>query len=171
MQYYYKYKTPANFDDMIMVSDGTFLTGLYFENSSDANKHKNLSEEKWLDVFKETKRWLDIYFSGNEPDFYPSYKVNNLTEFRKEVSDILKKIPYGETISYNDIAVRVAKKRGINKMSAQAVGGAARENPICIIIPCHRIIGKNKRKVCYGGGLNNKTELLNLEKMNKKEIN
>ena len=56
-------------------------------------------------------------------------------------------------------------------MSAQAVGGAARKNPICIIIPCHRIIGKNKRKVCYGGGLNNKTELLNLEKMNKKEIN
>lgn len=171
MQYYYKYKTPANFDDMIMVSDGTFLTGLYFENSNDANKHKNLSEEKLLDVFKKTKRWLDIYFSGNEPDFYPSYKVNNLTEFRKEVSDILKKIPYGETISYNDIAVRVAKKRGINKMSAQAVGGAARENPICIIIPCHRVIGKNKRKVCYGGGLNNKTELLNLEKMNKKEIN
>lgn len=56
-------------------------------------------------------------------------------------------------------------------MSAQAVGGAARENPICIIIPCHRVIGKNKRKVGYGGGLNNKTELLNLEKMNKKEIN
>lgn len=55
MQYYYKYKTPANFDDMIMVSDGTFLTGLYFENSNDANKHKNLSEEKLLDVFKKLK--------------------------------------------------------------------------------------------------------------------
>lgn len=71
----------------------------------------------------------------------------------------------------NDIAVSVAKKIGINKMSAQAVGGATRENPICIIIPCHRVIGKNKRLVVYGGGLNNKTELLNLEKMNKKEIN
>ena len=73
------------------------------------------------------------------------------------------------TITYNDISKIIAQKRGIKKMSSQAVGGAVGWNPICIIIPCHRVVGTNGSLTGYGGGINNKVALLTLEKvdMNK----
>lgn len=122
-----------------------------------------------MPIFDKTIRWLDIYFSGQEPDFTPEYKIENLTPFRKQVIDIMNKIPYGKTITYNDIAKEIAKSKGIEKMSAQAVGGAVGWNPICIIIPCHRVVGTNGSLVGYGGGINNKIKLLETEKndMNK----
>ena len=122
-----------------------------------------------MPVFDKTSKWLDIYFSGQEPDFTPEYKIENLTPFRKQVIDIMNKIPYGKTITYNDIAKEIAKSKGIEKMSAQAVGGAVGWNPICIIIPCHRVVGTNGSLVGYGGGINNKIKLLEIEKndMNK----
>ena len=122
-----------------------------------------------MPVFDKTSKWLDTYFSGQEPDFTPEYKIENLTPFRKQVIDIMNKIPYGKTITYNDIAKEIAKSKGIEKMSAQAVGGAVGWNPICIIIPCHRVVGTNGSLVGYGGGINNKIKLLEIEKndMNK----
>ena len=75
----------------------------------------------------------------------------------------MKKIPFGETVTYNDIAVKIAGQRGIRKMSAQAVGGAVGWNPICIIIPCHRVVGTNGSLTGYGGGIQNKYRLLELE--------
>ncbi len=122
-----------------------------------------------MPIFDKTIKWLDIYFSGQEPDFTPEYKIENLTPFRKQVIDIMNKIPYGKTITYNDIAKKIAKSKGIEKMSAQAVGGAVGWNPICIIIPCHRVVGTNGSLVGYGGGINNKIKLLEIEKndMNK----
>ena len=122
-----------------------------------------------MPIFDKTIKWLDIYFSGQEPDFTPEYKIENLTPFRKQVIDIMNKIPYGKTITYNDIAKKIAKSKGIEKMSAQAVGGAVGWNPICIIIPCHGVIGTNGSLVGYGGGINNKIKLLEIEKndMNK----
>lgn len=122
-----------------------------------------------MPIFDKTSKWLDIYFSGQEPDFTPEYKIENLTPFRKQVIDIMNKIPYGKTITYNDIAKEIAKSKGIEKMSAQAVGGAVGWNPICIIIPCHRVVGTNGSLVGYGGGINNKIKLLEIEKndMNK----
>ena len=122
-----------------------------------------------MSVFDKTSKWLDTYFSGQEPDFTPEYKIENLTPFRKQVIDIMNKIPYGKTITYNDIAKEIAKSKGIEKMSAQAVGGAVGWNPICIIIPCHRVVGTNGSLVGYGGGINNKIKLLEIEKndMNK----
>ena len=163
MTYTYTYKTPAQFSDMIMNSDGEYLTGLWFEGSKDSSKHNANGEVKDLPIFRETCRWLDLYFSGKVPDFTPKCKINNLTPFRKEVSDIMNTIPYGQTLTYNDIAKIIAMRRGIEKMSAQAVGGAVGWNPICIIIPCHRVIGANGNLTGYGGGLNNKIELLKLE--------
>ena len=163
MTYTYKYKTPAQLSDMVMNSDGEYLTGLWFEGSRDASKHDANGEVKELPVFRETCRWLDLYFCGKVPDFTPKYKINDLTPFRKEVSDIMNTIPYGKTLTYNDIAKIIAKRRGTEKMSAQAVGGAVGWNPICIIIPCHRVIGANGNLIGYGGGLENKTELLKLE--------
>ncbi len=121
------------------------LTGLWFEGSKGENKHSN-KETIYTDlpIFKETSRWLDIYFSGEEPDFTPKYKLAILTPFRKQVIDIMLKIPYGKTTTYGNIA---------------AVGW----NPICLIIPCHRVICSNGSLTGYGGGLNNKIELLKEE--------
>ena len=114
-------------------------------------------------ILKETSHWLDIYFSGHQPDFNPDYKIENLTPFREEVIEILTKIPFGKTISYGEIASKIAHNRNIPNMSAQAVGNAVGWNPICIIIPCHRIIGSNGNLIGYGGGIQNKEALLRLE--------
>ena len=164
MIYKYKYQTSNKFSNILMNSDGEYLTGLWFEDSKDTTKHEMNCEEKELPIFKETCRWLDIYFSSQEPDFIPKYKVNNLTPFRKEVIDIINTIPFGKTITYNDISKIIAKNRGIERMSSQAVGGAVGWNPICIIIPCHRVVGTNGNLTGYGGGIKNKIELLTLEK-------
>ena len=164
MIYKYKYQTTNNFSNLLMNSDGEYLTGLWFEDSKDITKHEINCEEKELPIFKETNRWLDIYFSGQEPGFIPKYKINNLTPFRKEVIDIIKNIPFGKTLTYNEISKIIAKNRGIKRMSSQAVGGAVGWNPICIIIPCHRVVGTNRSLTGYGGGIKNKIALLTLEK-------
>ena len=163
MTYTHRYKTPPGFSDIIMNSDGEYLTGLWFEGSKDSLKHDLSGEIKELPIFSETCRWLSLYFSGKAPDFTPKYRIAGLTPFRKEVSDIMNTIPYGETMTYSDIAKIIAKNRGIEKMSAQAVGGAVGWNPICIIIPCHRVMGAHGKLTGYGGGINNKIELLKLE--------
>ena len=118
MNYKSIYKTKNGLSDIILNSDGEYLTGLWFEGSKDSIKHDENAKEKELEIFKETKKWLDIYFSGEVPEFTPKYKINNITDFRKEVIDIMNLIPFGETITYNDIAKEIAKKRGIKKMSA-----------------------------------------------------
>lgn len=150
-----------------MNSDGENLTGLWFEDSKDSSKHTIDCEEKELEIFRETKKWLDIYFSGKNPNFTPKYKIENLTPFRQEVINIMNSIKSGETLTYNDIAKIIAEKRGLKRMSAQAVGGAVGWNPICIIIPCHRVIGTNGSLTGYGGGIHNKEMLLALEKRNQ----
>jgi len=164
MIYQMSYKTKEGFHDMIMNSDGEFLTGLYFKNSLDEQKHIQDCEVKDLPIFRETKKWLDIYFSGKEPDFTPKFKIDAITPFRREVLNILLKIPYGKTITYNDIAKKIGNQRKIKKMSSQAVGNAVGWNPICIIIPCHRVVGSNGSLTGYGGGIKNKAALLTLEK-------
>ena len=163
MTYKHVYQTPENFSNMIMNSDGEYLTGLWFEDSRDAYKHIVDCEEKNLEIFKETSKWLDIYFSGKNPNFIPKYKIENLTPFRKEVIDIMNSIEYGKIVTYNDISKIIAKKKKLKKMSSQAVGGAVGWNPICIIIPCHRVVGTNGSLTGYGGGIKNKMELLKLE--------
>lgn len=100
----------------------------------------------------------------------PKYKLENLTPFRKQVIDILLKIPYGTTMTYKDIAEEIAKKNGRKKMSAQAVGGAVGWNPICIIIPCHRVVGTNGSLTGYGGGIRKKIMLLDFENVDMKDF-
>ena len=154
---------------MIMTSDGEYLTGLWFKGSKDELKHKEEGINKSLSIFDDTKKWLDIYFSGNEPSFTPEYKIDNTTDFRKDTISKMNQIPYRKVVSYGDIAREVAKEKGIKKMSAQAVGGAVGANPICIIIPCHRVIGTDGSLTGYGGGIKNKIELLKLEGYLKSE--
>ena len=163
MTYKYVYQTPENFSNMIMNSDGECLTGLWFEDSRDSSKHTVNCEEKNLEIFKETGKWLDIYFSGKKTNFILKYKIENLTPFRQEVIDTMNSIEYGKVVTYNDISKIIAKKRNLKRMSSQAVGGAVGWNPICIIIPCHRVVGTNGSLTGYGGGIKNKIELLKLE--------
>lgn len=152
------YTTPAAFDNLLLTSDGEVLTGLHFIKSCNAVKPSGA-----LPVFKDVSRWLDIYFSGREPNSTPDFRIENATIFRRDVLEILQQIPFGKTVTYGDIAAQIAKKHGIEKMSAQAVGGAVGWNPIGIIIPCHRVVGAGSKLVGYGGGIENKMALLKLE--------
>jgi len=164
MTYIWKYETPEGFDDMLMNSDGEHLTGLWFEGSDDEKKHKLYADEKRLPIFEITEKWLDDYFIGKLSSDIPNIKTENLTPFRRDVSEIMKKIPFGETSTYGEIAGTLARERGIFKMSAQAVGGAVGWNPVCIIIPCHRVIGSDGSLTGYGGGIRNKELLLQHER-------
>ena len=163
VNYKWKYETPGGFSDIWMRSDGVVLTGLWFEGSRDERKHGMKCEERQIPVFEETATWLNIYFSGRQPDFTPSYRIDELTEFRRDVMECMLEIPWGETVTYGEIAGRLAGKRGFARMSAQAVGGAVGWNPICLIIPCHRVVGAGGKLTGYGGGLENKKALLKLE--------
>lgn len=114
-------------------------------------------------IFNKTKKWLDKYFAGENPDIFELPLDPVGSNFRQGVWEILCKIPYGEVITYGDIAKQMAAKMGKQKMSSQAVGGAVGHNPISIIIPCHRVVGASGSLTGYGGGIQIKVKLLELE--------
>lgn len=160
----YDYCYDSRIGRIILSSNGTKLTGLSFYDSRGlGTKALHWCTGKDPLVFEKTIKWLDIYFSGREPDFMPSLFIDT-TPFRKAVWDILLTIPYGKTMTYSQIADKIARKRGIERMSAQAVGGAVGHNPIAVIIPCHRVIGKNGSLTGYAWGIDKKEYLLQLEK-------
>lgn len=173
MIYIEKYLSPLG--DITMASNGEAITGLWFDGQKyfganlpkeyKAGKLSEYEETKQLPVFEETKNWLDIYFQGRKPDFTPHIAFED-TLFRRAVWKILLAIPYGQTMTYKEIAERIAKERGLSHMSAQAVGGAVGHNPISIIVPCHRVVGTNGSLTGYAGGIDKKRELLKLEKVN-----
>lgn len=159
----YTYHCASSLGGITLASSGEALTGLWF----DGQKYypQNLvteSSEVKLPIFTETVKWLDIYFSGKEPDFTPTISLNT-TPFRKAVCDIMLTIPYGQTMTYGEIARILAEKQGVECMSAQAVGSAVEHNPVSIIIPCHRVVGADGSLTGYAGGLDKKTALLKLE--------
>ena len=162
MIYTYHYTSPLGI--ITLAGNGDSLTGLWFDGQN-YFPHKLISEslESELPIFTQTCNWLDIYFSGNIPDFTPPIYLNT-TPFRKAVYDILLTIPYGQTMTYGEIANIIAKQNGVERMSAQAVGGAVGHNPVSIIIPCHRVVGADGSLTGYAGGLDRKIELLKLEK-------
>ncbi|MBO5284735.1 MAG: methylated-DNA--[protein]-cysteine S-methyltransferase [Alphaproteobacteria bacterium] len=162
MDYTAVYSSPMG--NIRLFSDGQALTGLYTEfwckrQDKDFGAFENGDE---LDVIKQTKRWLEIYFAGKEPDFVPPLAPAG-SVFRKEVWNILRSIPYGKVMTYGEIAKLMALRLNKEKMSAQAVGGAVGANPIGIIIPCHRVIGAHGNLTGYAGGLVAKRALLELE--------
>ena len=162
MDYTWHYDSPLG--GMTLASNGEALVGLwfdgqrYFAEALDAEH-----QEEMLPVFDDTCRWLDIYFSGKNPDFTP--KLNMRTSaFRKRVWEIMLTIPFGQTMTYGEIAAQIAKEKGLKKMSAQAVGGAVGHNSISLIIPCHRVVGTNGSLTGYAGGIDKKVRLLQMEK-------
>lgn len=166
MNYQTMYSSPLG--DIILTSDGLFLTGLYFSTSASLTKidlSKYIKNGNLL-IFEETKEWLDKYFNHEFVNIEDIPMKLKGTKFSIQVWEILKTIPYGETITYGTIAKVMAKNLGITKMSSQAVGHAIGNNPISIIIPCHRVVGVNGSLGGYSAGLDKKIYLLNHE--NKK---
>lgn len=161
LQYTCPYKTPLG--SMLLAADDIGLTGAWFSGAKHfaatlSPEHK----EKDLPIFKDAKRFLDRYFLGHRPEFtVPVHFIG--TPFQRDVFEILMEIPYGKTTTYAAIAALIAKKRGLTKMSAQAVGGAVGRNPISIMVPCHRVVGTNGALTGYAGGLDKKAALLTLE--------
>lgn len=161
MVYLFQYESPLG--GMTAFSDGTSVTGLHFGGKEDNGICQDgIYTEKMLPVFEQLKCWLDLYFQKKIPDFMPPAVLQG-SEFRMAVWDILKQIPYGQTLTYGDIAKMVAKQRNQQYMAAQAVGGALRNNPIAILVPCHRVLGSGGKLTGYAGGLDKKKALLALE--------
>ena len=162
MTYIYRYHSPLG--GITISSNGIEITGLWFDGQKYfGDTLPENYEEKDLPVFEKTKKWLDIYFSGKAPDFIPPLKMET-TSFRKAVWEIMLTIPFGQTMTYGEIADKIAKKKGISKMSAQAVGGAVGHNSSSLIIPCHRVVGTNGSLTGYAGGIDKKVQLLTMEK-------
>ena len=151
MHYINHYHSPLG--TILLAADDTGLTGLWFEGQKYfAQGLDKETEEKELSVFQATRRWLDVYFSGQAPDFQVPLHFQGTT-FQKEVWKILLSIPYGETTTYGAIAKQLAAKRGLPHLSAQAVGSAVGHNKISIIVPCHRVIGADGSLTGYAGGI------------------
>lgn len=149
--------------DILLAADAIGLTGLWFEGQKYfANTLPDGAISQESPILTEAKRWLDIYFSGKEPDFIPPLHLTG-SAFRQAVWQILLQIPYGQTTTYGEIAKKLAKMQNVSHMSAQAVGGAVGHNEISIIIPCHRVVGTNGSLTGYAGGIDKKVELLTLE--------
>ncbi len=161
MKYTTTYQTPIG--KVLLAADDSALIGLWFEGAMYyALGLDSEHQEREVPAFDEARHWLDIYFSGREPDFTPDVHIKG-TPFQLEVWEILRAIPYGTTVTYGEIAEKIAQKRGLSRMSAQAVGGAVGHNPISIIIPCHRVVGSDGRLTGYAGGIDKKLSLLRYE--------
>lgn len=161
------YESPIG--EMLLASDGDFLVGLWFKDQHHfadiiTNDVINYEDE----IIKTAKTWLDNYFAKKKNNIEVPIRMIG-TPFQKEIWEILLSIPYGTIMTYGDIAKIVAEKRGIKRMSSQAIGQAVSRNHISLIVPCHRVIGSNKSLTGYAGGLTRKKYLLELEniKFNK----
>ncbi len=161
MVYTCKYKSPLG--DILLAADEIGLTGLWFEGQKCfANTLPDECIPQETEMLIKTKEWLDIYFSGEEPKFIPPLHPIGST-FRQAVWQILLQIPYGHTVTYGEIAYKMAELKNVSHISAQAVGGAVGHNEIAIIIPCHRVVGTNGSLTGYAGGIDKKLSLLELE--------
>jgi O-6-methylguanine DNA methyltransferase len=162
---YCKTNYTSRLGDILLASDGENLIGLWFESQKyyGGDIKDKMTQNNDLPVFTSTKAWLDRYFGGEKPDISGLPFAPRGGKFRQSVWDILCEIPYGECITYGDIARELAAKSGKASMSAQAVGGAVGHNPISIIIPCHRVVGSGGSLTGYAGGIDKKIELLKLE--------
>jgi methylated-DNA-[protein]-cysteine S-methyltransferase len=154
--YYSFWRGPIG--QVLLISDGEALTGVYLENQ----KYYPAIEKTWkekddLAIFHSAKEQLSGYFEGNRTEFDLEYRLVG-TDFQREVWGQLSKIPFGETISYRELAGQIGRPKAV-----RAVGQANGRNPISIMIPCHRVVGMNGSLTGYGGGLTRKEFLLKHE--------
>ena len=160
MMYTMHYDSPLG--GILLAADEEGLTGLWFETQKYfAAKLAPEHEEKMTPALDAACRWLDVYFSGREPDFTPKLHLVG-SDFRQAVWALLRKIPYGQTTTYGALAGQMAEQSG-KRVSAQAVGGAVGHNPVSLIVPCHRVVGSGGSLTGYAGGVEKKMRLLTLE--------
>lgn len=168
MQYVSHYQSPLG--GILLAADGAGLTGLWFEGQKYfARGLDSEAAERALPVFELACKWLDIYFSGREPDIEVPLHLTG-TPFQNEVWELLRTIPYGKTVTYGELAKRLAEKKGLPRMSAQATGGAVGRNPVSIIVPCHRVVGADGSLIGYAGGVDKKLKLLELERSDMRAL-
>ncbi len=148
---------------LTVMSDGVSVTGLSMESQRYPPKLDGAKDGGALEIHRDAALWLDRYFGGDRPTAGEIIFSASGTPFRLAVWDILCRIPYGQTMSYGDIAKEMAAKMGIRVMSAQAVGGAVGHNRIGIIIPCHRVIGGDGGLGGFSCGIEKKVFLLRHE--------
>lgn len=164
------YQTPSQLDNLVLFSDGTRLTGVYFEGT-----HSNLSvvakTQHNLPIFQTTHQWLDSYFAGHPLASLPPYRLPGETPFRRQVSQLLLQITWGETTTYGQLARQIAQESSVqpSRLLSRAVGAAVSWNPLCILIPCHRVLGAHNRLTGYSGGIRNKIALLAHEGIQSKK--
>ena len=159
----YSTEYPSPLGTITLACDEDAVIGLWFNGQRHyGNILSPETERREHPLLREAKRWLDIYFSGREPDFLPPMRYDS-TPFRKCICDIMLTIPYGQTMTYGEIAAQAARRQGVERMSAQAVGGAVGHNPISLMIPCHRVVGAGGNLTGYGGGIDRKAKLQSLE--------
>ena len=157
-----KYASPLG--GILLAADEIGLTGLWFEGGKFfADNLPTEREEKETPTLAAATRWLDVYFAGKAPAFTPPLHPVG-SAFRMAVWRLLLAIPYGQTVSYDEIARRLAAQSGRAKTSARAVGGAVGRNGISLVIPCHRVVGANGGLTGYAGGIERKAALLKLER-------
>ncbi len=163
MEYTTKYPSPVG--TLLLASDGQALTGLWIENQKyyGATLSQDHQEKDDLPVFDEVRKWLDRYFAGEQPSASELPLAPAGSPFRQRVWEIMCRIPYGQTMTYGEIAKEAAAAEGRETMSGQAVGGAVGHNPISIIMPCHRVVGADGSLTGYAGGIDVKRRLLELE--------
>ena len=168
MDYTWRFDSPLG--DITLASDGEGLTGLWFDGQKrwGAGLGSERAEAR-LPVFDQAERWLGVYFSGREPDFAPPLRLRG-TPFCRLVWAALQEIPYGQTATYAGIAEKVAARMGVSHMSPQAVGGAVGRNPVSLIVPCHRVVGRDGSLSGYAGGMDRKLRLLKLEGADTTEL-
>ena len=160
MEYTQHYDSPLG--RILLAADDKGLTGLWFEGGKYAGRGLSAdAQARESPYFDAARRWLDVYFAGRDPGFTPPLHLTG-TAFCNRVAELLLEIPYGHTVTYGDLARRLAQERG-GGASAQAVGGAVARNPILLIMPCHRVIGANGGLTGYSGGLWRKRALLENE--------
>ena len=166
MIYKTEYESPLG--KLMLVSDGENIVGLwlYGQKYFAGGIKEEMVVQDELAVFDKAKKWLDRYFHGEKVEISELPLLPAGSDFRKAVWKILCEIPYGQTMTYGDIAKKMAVQCGKNSMSAQAVGGAVGHNPISIIIPCHRVVGTNKSLTGFAGGIDKKLWLLKHEGIN-----
>ena len=162
MTFIQHYRSPLG--GILLAADEVGLTGLWFDGekyfADNLPARHTVGETPTL---AETKRRLDIYFTGREPGFLPPLHPIG-SAFRQSVWELLLRIPYGQTTTYGEIAQELAAKRGLARISAQEMGGAVGHNEISILIPCHRVVGMSGSLTGYSGGSSKKAKLLELER-------
>ena len=158
----YTVRVPSPLGELLLVSDGEALCGLYFEGQKHFPAALAAEEKEELPVFEAARAWLKAYFAGDAPHASVPLRPEG-TAFQCAVWELLREIPYGETVSYGALSARLSA-RSKKTCSPRAVGGAVGRNPIAIFVPCHRVVGADGSLTGYAGGPERKRRLLALER-------